>query len=182
MELYFSISPFSEYSGLISFKIDWFDLLAVQGLSRVISNITVQKHQFFCLPLMVQLSCSYMTTRKTIALTICTFAGKVMSLLFNTLSRFVIAFFPMHSSSFQTLCQRSPKLVAYQKIYQAVSQNTASWAHSHTHTGPRGNLLGTLDISGTRSVSLASGQLPFSNFWRKTVTTLSPTALCINLV
>ena len=77
----------------------WFPLrltglisLESRGLSRVVSNITVQKHQFFCLPLMVQLSCSYMTTRKTIALTIRTFAGKVMSLLFNTLSRFVIAF------------------------------------------------------------------------------------------
>ena len=69
---------------------NWFDLLAVQALSRVFSNTTVQKHQFFG----TQLSHPYMTTGKTIALTRQTFVGKVMSLLFNMLSRFVIAFLP----------------------------------------------------------------------------------------
>ena len=92
----FSISPSSEYPGLISFKIVCFDLLAVQGLLRVFSNTTVQKPSilrcsaFF----IVQLSHPYMTTGKTIALTVQTFISKVMSLLFNTLSRFVIAFLP----------------------------------------------------------------------------------------
>ena len=86
----FSISPSKEYSRLISSRIDWFELLTAQGLSRVFSSTTAQKHQFF----MVQLSHPYTTTGKTIALTVWNFVGKVMSLLFNTLSRLVIAFLP----------------------------------------------------------------------------------------
>ena len=93
----FSISPSNEYSGLISFRMDWLDLLAVKGFSRVFSNTTVQKHQFsgaqFSLYI-VQLSHPYMTTGKTIALTRQTFVGKVISLLFNMLSRLVITFLP----------------------------------------------------------------------------------------
>ena len=66
----FSISPSNEYSGLISFRIDWFDLLAIQGTLRVFSSTTIQKHQFFGAQpsLCVQLSHPYMTTEKTIAL------------------------------------------------------------------------------------------------------------------
>ena len=91
----FSISPSNEYSGLISFRIDWFDLFAVQGLSRVFSNITVQKHQFFGAQLSLWSNWHpYMTIGKTIALTRWTFVGKVRSLLFNMLSRLVIAFLP----------------------------------------------------------------------------------------
>ena len=91
-----SISPSSEYSGLISFKIDWFDFLAVQGTLKGLvqhpsSKTSILQHSAF---FMVQLSHPYMTTGKTIALTIWTFVGKVMSLLFNTLFRFVIAFLP----------------------------------------------------------------------------------------
>ena len=88
----FSISPSNEYSGLISFRIDWLDLLTVQGLSRIFSNTTVQKHRFFGTWLSLINSHPYMTTGKTIALTIWIFVSKVMSLLFNTLS--VIAFLP----------------------------------------------------------------------------------------
>ena len=85
----FSISPFNEYSRLISFRIDWFDLLAAHGtLTSVLqhhrSKAPVLWYSTFS---MVQLSHPYMTTRKTIALTRWTFAGKVMSLLFNMLSR-----------------------------------------------------------------------------------------------
>ena len=92
----FSISPSNEYSGLISFRIDWFDLLAFQGtleslLQHHSSKVSIVWHLAF---FMVQLSHPYMTTGKTIALTIWTFVSKVMSLLFNTLSRFVIAFLP----------------------------------------------------------------------------------------
>ena len=92
----FSISPSDEYSGLISFRIDWFDLLAVQGTLKSLlqhhsSKASVFRHSAF---FMVQLSHPYMTIGKTIALTIWTFISKVMSLLFNTLSRFVIAFLP----------------------------------------------------------------------------------------
>ena len=92
----FSISPSNEYSVLIFFRIDWLDLLAVQGILKSLlqhhcSKASVLQHSVF---FMVQLSHPYMTTGKTIALTIWTFVGKVMSLLFNTLSRIVIALFP----------------------------------------------------------------------------------------
>ena len=90
----FSISPSSEYSGLISFRIDWFDLLAVQGaLKSLLQHHSLKAsilwHSAFFI---AQLSHLYMTTGKSIALTIWTFVGKVMSLLFNMLSRLVITF------------------------------------------------------------------------------------------
>jgi len=92
----FSMNASSEYSGLISFTIDWFDLLAVQGalkslLQHHTSKASILRHSSF---FMVQLSHPYMTTGKTIVLTRRTFVGKVMSLLFNMLSRLVIAFLP----------------------------------------------------------------------------------------
>ena len=90
----FSISLSNEYSGLISFRIDWFYLLAVQGtlkslLQHPSSKASVLQHSAVFI---VQLSHPYMTTGKTIALTRQTFLGKVMSLLFNMLSRLIIAF------------------------------------------------------------------------------------------
>ena len=92
----FSISPSNEYSGLISFKIDRFNLLAVQGtLKSLLQHHSSKASILRCSAFfMVQLSHPYMTTGKTIALTIWTFVGKVMFLLLNTLSRFVIAFIP----------------------------------------------------------------------------------------
>ena len=92
----FSISPSNDYSGLVSFRTDWFDLLAVQGtlkrlLQHHILKASILQHLAFS---MVQLSHLYMTTGKSIALTIQTFVGKVMSLLFNTLPRFVTDFLP----------------------------------------------------------------------------------------
>ena len=89
-----SISPSNEYSGLIYFRIDWFDILVVQGtlkslLERHNSKASILWHSAF---FMVQLSHPCMTTGKAIALTIRTFVSKVMSLLLNVLSRFVIAF------------------------------------------------------------------------------------------
>ena len=93
----FSISPSNEYSGLISFRIDWLDPLAVQGtlkmslLQHHSSKASVLRHSAFFI---VQLSHPYMTTGKTIALTRQTFVGKVMSLLFNMLSRWVVASLP----------------------------------------------------------------------------------------
>ena len=94
--LCFSISPFNEYSGLISCRIDWFDLLAVQGTLKSLlqyhnSKASILQHSAF---FMVQLSHPYMTTGKIIALTTCTFVSKMMSLLFNTLSGFVKVFLP----------------------------------------------------------------------------------------
>ena len=92
----FSISPFNEYSGLISFRIDWFDLLAVQGtLKSLLQHHSSKGSIPWCSAFfMVQLLHPYMTTGKTIALTRRTFVGKVMSLLLNMLSRLVIAFLP----------------------------------------------------------------------------------------
>ena len=92
----FSINLSNEYSGLISFRMDWFDLLAVQGTLKSLlqhhsSKPSILRHSAFFI---VQLSHPYVTTGKTIALTRCTFVGKVMSLLFNMLSRLVIAFLP----------------------------------------------------------------------------------------
>ena len=92
----FSISPSNEYSGLISFRIDWFNLLGIQGTLKSLpqhhsSKASILQHSDF---FMVQLSHPYMTTGKTIALMIWIFVGKMTSLLFNMLSRFIIAFIP----------------------------------------------------------------------------------------
>ena len=92
----FNISPSNEHPGLISFRMDWLDLLAVQGTLKSLlqhhssKTSILWRSAFF----MVQLSHPYMTTRKTIALTRWTFAGKVMALLFNMLSSLVITFLP----------------------------------------------------------------------------------------
>ena len=92
----FSISPSNEYSGLISFRMDWLDLLAVQGTLRsLLQHYSSKASILWCSAFfIVQLSHPYMTTGKTIALTRRTFVGKVISLLLNMLSRLVITFFP----------------------------------------------------------------------------------------
>ena len=92
----FSISPSNEYLGLISLRIEWLDLLAIQGTLKSLlqyhsSKASILQHSAF---FMVQPSNPYMTTRKTTALTRQTYVGKVMSLLFNMLSRLVIVFLP----------------------------------------------------------------------------------------
>ena len=92
----FNISPYNEHPGLISFRMDWLDLLAVQGtLKSLLQYHSSKASILWCSAfLIVQLSHPYMTTGKTIALTRRTFVGKVMSLLFNILSRLVITFLP----------------------------------------------------------------------------------------
>ena len=92
----FSISPSNEHPGLISFRMDWLDLLAVQGTLKSLlqhhsSKASILRHSAFFI---VQLSHPYMTTGKTVPLTRWNFVGKVMSLLFNMLSRLVINFLP----------------------------------------------------------------------------------------
>ena len=117
-----SISPSNEYSGLISFRINWFDLLAVQGTLKSLlqhhsSKASIlQPSTFF----IVQISYPYMTTGKTIALTRWTFVGKVMSLLFNMLSRLVIEFLPRSKhlliswlQSPSAVILESPKIVSH---------------------------------------------------------------------
>ena len=91
----FSISPSNKYSGLISFRMDWLDLLAVQGTLKSLQHHSSKAPLLQCSAFfIVQLSHPYMTTGKTIPLTRWTFVGKVMSLLFNMLSRLLITFLP----------------------------------------------------------------------------------------
>ena len=101
----FNISPSSDYSGLISFRMDWLDFLAVQGTLKGLFQHYSLKHQFFS-----KLSHPYMTTGKTIALTRWTFVGKVMSLLFNILSSLVITLLP-RSTCLLTSWLQSPSTV-----------------------------------------------------------------------
>ena len=114
----FSISLFNEYSGVISFTTDWFDLLAFQGIFKSLlqhhhSKASILHHSAF---FMVQISHPHMTTGKTIALTIWTFANKVMSLLFNMLSTFVIAFLPRNKCLLILWFQSPSTLILENKI------------------------------------------------------------------
>ena len=108
----FSISPSNEYSGLISFRMDWFDLLEVQGtLKSLLQHHSSKASILWCSAfLMVHLSHPYMTTGKTIALTRQTFFGKIMSLLFNMLSQLVITFL-LRSKSLLISWLQSPSTV-----------------------------------------------------------------------
>ena len=108
----FSISPSNEHPGLISFRMDWLDLLVVQGTLKSLlqhhsSKASILRHSAF---LTVQLSHPYMTTGETITLTRWTFVGKIMSLLFNMLSRLVITF-PPRSKCLLILWVQSPSAV-----------------------------------------------------------------------
>ena len=112
----FNISPSNEHPGLISFRMDWLDLLVVQGtLKRLLqhhsSKASILQHSAFFI---VQLSHPYMTTSKTIALTRWTFFGKVISLLFNMLSRLVITFLPRSKC---LLISRLQHLISVQYMY-----------------------------------------------------------------
>ena len=110
-----SISPSNEYSGLISFRMDWLDLLAVQGtLKSLLQHHSSKASVLQCLAFfIVQLSHPYMITGKTIALTRWTFVGKVMSLLFNMLSRLVKAFLPRSKRLLISWLQ-SPSVVIFE--------------------------------------------------------------------
>ena len=131
-----SISPSNEYSGLISFRIDWFDLLAIQGTLRVFSSTTIQKHQFFGAQpsLCVQLSHPYMTTEKTIALTRQTFVSKMMSLLFQMLSRFVIAFLPKSKRLLISWLPSPSTVILEPKKIKSVTASTFSPSICHKNT------------------------------------------------
>ena len=114
----FSISPFNEYSGLVSFRIDWLDLLSVQGtfkhlLQHHSSKASILQWSAF---FMVQLLHPYMTTGKSIALTGWTFVGKVMSLLFNMQSRLVIVFLPRSNVLISWLQSPSAVILEPKKI------------------------------------------------------------------
>ena len=114
----FVISPSNEYSGLISFRTDWLDLLAVQGtLKSLLQHHSSKASILWCSAFfIVQFSHPYMTTGKTIALTRRTFVGKVVSLLSNMLSRFIIAFLPRSRHLLISWLQSPSALIGAQKI------------------------------------------------------------------
>ena len=126
----FSISPSNEYSGLISFRIDWFDLLANQGTLKSLLQCYSSKAWILWHPafFMVQIPHPYMTTGKTIALTRRTFSGKVTSLLFNTLPRFVIGFL-LRSKHLLISCLQSPASVLLEpkKIKSVTVSVVSQW-------------------------------------------------------
>ena len=128
----FSISPSNEYSGLISFRTDWFDLLAVQGTLKSL----LQHHSLKACFFMVQLSYLYTTTGKTIALATQTFVGKVMSLVFNTLSRFVIAFLPRSKSLLISWLQSLPTVILEPKKIKSVTVSIFSPSICQEVMGP----------------------------------------------
>ena len=134
----FVISPSNEYSGLSSFRIDWFDLLAVQGtLKSILQHHSLKASILQCSAFfMVQLSHLYITTEKTIALTRRTFVSKVVSLLFNKLNRFVIAFLPRSKRLLISWLQ-SPSAVKT----KSVTVSTFSPSICHELMGPDATIL-----------------------------------------
>ena len=133
-----SISPSNEYSGLVSFRMDWLGPLVVQGtlknlLQHHSSKASILQHSAF---LIVQLSHPYMTTGKTIALTRWTIVGKVMSLLFNMLSRLVITFLPRIKRLLISWLQ-SPSVVILEPLQiKSDTVSTVSPSISHEVMGP----------------------------------------------
>ena len=134
----FSISLSNEYSGLISFGTDWLDLLAVQGTLRSLlqhhsSKASVLWHSVF---FVVQLSQPYMATGETIALTLQTFAGKVTSLLLNTLSRFVIAFLSRSKHLLISWLQSASTVILEPKKIKSVTVSIDFSSICHEVMGP----------------------------------------------
>ena len=118
----FSISPSSEYSGLISFRIDWIDLLAVQGILKSLLQLPqFENTSSSALSLMIQLLHSYTTTGKNMTLAIWTFVSKIMSLLFSMLSIFVITFLPRSKCLFISWLQSSSTVILGPKKIKSVS-------------------------------------------------------------
>ena len=139
----FSISSSKEYSGLISLRIDWLDLLAVQGtlkslLQHHISKASILQHLAFFI---VQLSHPYMTTGKAIALTRQTFVSKVMSLLFNTLPRLVITFLPRSKRLFISWLQSPSAVILEPEKVKSLTVYIASPSICHEVVGPNAMIL-----------------------------------------
>ena len=153
-----SISPSNEYSELISFRIDWFDLLAVQGTFKSLfqhhnSKASIlQGSAFF----MVQLSHLYMTIRETIALAIRIFVGKVMSLLLNTLSRFVIAFLPSSNCLLISWLQSPSTVILEPKKMKSVTVSTFPPSIWHEVMWPGAMILVFWMLSFKPALSLSS--------------------------
>ena len=129
----FNISPSSEHPGLISFRMDWLDLLAVQGTLKTLLQHHCSKASFLLRSafFMVQLSHPYMTTGKTIALTRWTFVGQVMSLLFNVLSRLVITFLPRSKSLLISWLQSPSVLILEPEKIKSITLSIVSPSTCH---------------------------------------------------
>ena len=137
MDFQLQHQSFNEYSGLISFRMDWLDLLAVQGTLKSLlqhhsSKTSILLHSAFFI---VQLSHPYMTTGKTVALTRQTFVGKVMSLLFNMLSRLVIAFLPRSKRLLISWLQSPSSVILEPKKIKPVTVSIVSPSNCHEVMG-----------------------------------------------
>ena len=153
----FSISPSSEYSGLLSFRMDWLDLLVVQGTLKSLlqlhnSKASILQHSYFFI---VQLSHAYITTGKTIALTRWTFVGKVMSLLFNMLSRLVITFL-QEQASFNCMSAVTMLVILEPPKIKSVTLSIVSPSISHEMMGPDAMILVFWMLSFKPAFSLPS--------------------------
>ena len=134
----FSIGPSNEYLGLISFRIDWFDFLAVEGTLKSFLQHHNSKASILQCPAFftVQLSHPYMTTGKTIALTRWTFVGKVMSLLLNMLSRLVITFLPRSKRLLISWLQSQSAVILEPRKIKSDTISTVYPSISHEVVGP----------------------------------------------
>ena len=139
----FSISPSNEYSGLISFRMDWLDLLAVQGtLKSLLQHHSSNASFLWCSALfIVYLSHPYMTTGKTIALTRQTFVGTVMSLHFNMLSRLVITFLPRSKHILISWLQSPSAVILEPRKIKSATVSTVSPSICHEVMGPDAMIL-----------------------------------------
>ena len=144
----FSISPSREYSGLISFRIDWLDLLAVQGILKSLLQHHSSKASILqcSASFIVQLSHPYMTTRKIIALTGQTFVGKVMSLLFNMPSRLVIAFLPRSKRLLISWLQSPSAMILEPPKIRAPHSSTLAWKIQRMEEPGRLQSMGSLRV------------------------------------
>ena len=138
LEFQLSISPSNEYSGLISFRMSWLDLLTAQGTLKSLfqhhsSKASILRRSAFFI---VQLPHPYMTTGKTIALTRWTFVSKVMSLLFNMLSRLVIAFLPRSKRLLISWLQSPSAVIVEPPKIKSDTVSTVSPSISHEVMGP----------------------------------------------
>ena len=153
----FSVSPSNEYSGLISFRINWFDLLAVlRTLKSLLHYHSSKTSILWCSAFyVVPLSHLYMTTEKMIALNIGTFVGKVISLLFNMLSRLVIAFLPRSKYLLISWLQLSSEVILEPKKTTPATVSIVSPSIFHEVIGPDAVILGFWMLSFKPAFSLS---------------------------
>ena len=154
----FNISPSNEHPGLISFRKDWLDLVAVQGtLKSLLQHRSSKASIFWCSPFfIVQLSHPYMTTGKTIALTRWTFVGKIMSLPFNFLSRLVITFLPKNKRLLISWLQSPSAVILEPPKVKSVTISIVSPSICHELMGPDAMILVFLMLSFKPTFSLSS--------------------------